>query len=383
MNTLIKIASSASPDTGVQFREGAYGRSGLRDFLRDVLALANAAVDGKRYLVTGISFDENNQRRVSGVDNEDFMGKPSYQSLVADYIEPPVHIKYQPVTLQRKTVGVFEISDCRDKPYMMRIDYSETLRRGDAYVRVNDNSITMGRRQLQLLFEKKFQESVPTNLIEVGFPGEIVHKNLDIATTDLSSLPSAIAAAKLRQMADVYSSPSNHGSTTVLARLTHARLFGADSPYEAKSSTELQQEINDIEHKHRDSDERFLYGENGNDIQLVIYNQGDQPIEDASLSLVLPNHNAFFVAQKLPGSLRAAAGTSTEADYPVVNLKDDLIQVSARLGELPPNEPTFAFEIPLRICVGAQLRGRRLGIHYSVFGSNLSKPAKGKLRLVF
>ena len=34
---------------------------------------------------------------------------------------------------------------------MMRIDYSETLRRGDAYARVNTNTVKLGRRQLQAL----------------------------------------------------------------------------------------------------------------------------------------------------------------------------------------------------------------------------------------
>ena len=59
---------------------------------------------------------------------------------------------------------------------MMRIDYSEKLRRGDAYMRVNDAAIKMGRRQLSDLFERKFRDSVSAGDIEIGFPGEIIHK---------------------------------------------------------------------------------------------------------------------------------------------------------------------------------------------------------------
>ena len=48
MNRLARIARSATPSTGVQFRASAYGKAGIEDFLRDVLAIANAAVDGPR-----------------------------------------------------------------------------------------------------------------------------------------------------------------------------------------------------------------------------------------------------------------------------------------------------------------------------------------------
>jgi hypothetical protein len=58
------------------------------------------------------------------------------------------------------------------------------------------------------------------------------------------------------------------------------------------------------------------------------------------------------------------------------------VYVSSTLGAVPVNSPVTAFRAPLRICVGKELRGRRLGIRYSLFGSNLREPAKGKLRFM-
>jgi len=60
---------------------------------------------------------------------------------------------------------------------MMRIDHSETLRRGDAFVRVKDTAIKLGRTQLQRLFEKKFHDAAAEKRIEIGFAGEIIHKD--------------------------------------------------------------------------------------------------------------------------------------------------------------------------------------------------------------
>jgi hypothetical protein len=384
---LAKIVRSATPGTGVQLRRESYGKNGIRQFLRDVVAMANAAVGGSRYIIVGAETDNKGNKRLASISPDDFSGKPSYQGLVSDFIEPPIRLKYQAVNVDGKRVGVFEISDCQDRPYMMRVDHSETLRRGDAYIRMDNAAIKMGRRQLQQMFERKFRDSVSGDRVEIGFPGEIIHKDFKIRTVDLAQLPSAIASTKLKQLLDIQNSAKDSGSTTVMARLTHARLFGSDSPYENRSADEIVEEMAAIEKKHALDDAHFLYETSAEKVQLVVYNQGDEPIQDASLSIVLPNHNAFYVADKLPKLPRngeyvdRAKGDTSE--YPTVNLKDDAIHVSNTLGEIPTYTPVDAFQMPLRICVGSALKGRKLGIRYSLFGSNLRTPAKGKLRLLF
>ena len=45
MNRILKIVRSAVPDTQLQLRPEAYGSAGIRHFLRDVIAMANAASD--------------------------------------------------------------------------------------------------------------------------------------------------------------------------------------------------------------------------------------------------------------------------------------------------------------------------------------------------
>ena len=132
MDHLVKIARTATPDSGVQFRSHAYGTDGVRAFLRDVLALANASVEGSRYIVIGVDFDARGRKQKHGVPEEDFAGKPSYQALANEYVEPPVRLRYKPVSFDGTRVGVFEIGDCQDRPSMMRAEFDETLRRGDA-----------------------------------------------------------------------------------------------------------------------------------------------------------------------------------------------------------------------------------------------------------
>ena len=387
MNRLLKIARAASPGKNTQFRKDKYGSSDIRSFLRDVLAMANAPVEGPRYIIVGADYDAQGHKRLNSIDADDFSGKPSYQSLANEYIEPSVRIRYKPVSIEGKRIGVFEIGDCQDRPYMMRIDYSEKLRRGDAYIRTKDSALKMGRRQLAELFERKFRDSVSADDIEIGFPGEIIHKELQLNCCDLSQLPSAEASKKLDELFAVRNQSKKTGSTTVMARLTHARLFGADDPYVDRSPDDLMKEMKELRHKYRDHDNHFLFESRAEHVQMVVYNQGQEPIVDASLSLIMPNHNAFYVAATLPKVPRddgfADCTPDEIAAYPSVTLKDDSVQVTSKIGDIPIGEPIDVFVSPLRLCVGKDLGGKRFGIRYALHGQNLRSPAKGKLRLIF
>ena len=385
MDVLLKIARSATPDSGVHFRAHAYGKADARAFLRDVLALANASVEGNRYIGIGVDFDTRGRKRRHQVDPADFKGKPSYQALAAEYIEPAVRIRYKPVSFDGTRVGVFEIGDCQDRPYMMRVDFDEQLRRGDAYKRVNDAAVKMGRRQLMELFERKFRDAVSSSDIEIGFPGDIIHKDITIPTCDLSEMPSALASQKLEEMLEIRNMSHRSGSTTMVARLTHARLYGTQEPYIDRSPDEIMTELAEIRGKYRNHDNNFLFNDRAERLQLVVYNQGEDTINDASLSLALPNHNAFYVADTLPKRIldeRFVDRTPDEiSSYPGVTLKDSAIHVNCSIGNIPPGAPIEVFTTPLRVCVGSDLQGRRFGIRYVLNAQNQSTPTKGQLKV--
>ncbi len=387
MNRTAHIVQSATPSDAVQFRKRAYGKGGIRDFLRDVLAMANVSADGHRYIVVGMDFDAEGKKRVHGVKRDDFGGKPAYAELVSDHIEPAVHVHYERVTHGDKQVGVFEIGDCDDRPYMMRVDHSETLRRGDAYLRVNDEAVKMGRRQLLTLFEQQFQESVSPASIEVGFPGEIIHKKLKVPPCNFDKLPSAVAAAKLQELIDVKNQVHTSLVSTIVARLTHARLFGSDSPYEQRSVEELMAELQHLKSQYREHDDHFLFEQKATRLQLVVYNQGGEALRDVKYALLLPVHDELCIADQLPKLQRdgsfAERAPRERSEYPTVTQRESAIRVAGSLDEIPAGEPVELLRSPLRICVGTALKGRRVGIQYQLNAANLRTPAKGTLRLLF
>ena len=71
------------------------------------------------------------------------------------------------------------------------------------------------------------------------------------------------------------------------------------------------------------------------------------------------------------------------ASYPAVSLKDDAINVTAKIGDIPVGEPVDVFVSPLLMCIGSELGGRRFGMRYRLHGQNLRAPASGQLKLIF
>jgi len=147
-----------------------------------------------------------------------------------------------------------------------------------------------------------------TARIEIGFPGDIIHKDNKLPTCSLAQLPSAIASSKLHELIEAKTQVHASASNTMVA--------------------------------------------------------GRLP--------------------KLPRDDRFVDRTPAEqADYPAVTVRDNAISISVKLGDIPPGEPIEVFKTPLRLCIGSDLKGRRIGIQYSLFAQNLRSAATGKLRLLF
>ena len=373
-----RIIDGCAPDSGTQFRKKPYGVRGMRDLLRDVMALANAEADGPRYIIVGIEVDSRGRRSFCSVNVGDFDGKPDYLSLVRDYIEPELNIRYERAYINGQKIGCFEITDCHQQPYMMRIDFSETLRRGDAYMRVTNAAIKMGRQQLHSRFKAHFQNSVSANSIEIGFPGEVILKDLHLNCRDLTAMPSAMAAGKLEQL--MQAQLDTKGADSLMARMMHARLYGSDQPYVSRSPEDLLLEMGQIRARYAAEDRRFLFGGSATKVQTVVYNQAAEPVLDASLVMLMPKHDEFHVADR-PAD--AEQRLDDDSKYPIVDVLKHAIRISQRIGDIPAGEPVAIFPAPVLVCVGPSLAGRKFGIRYSLTGQNLRSPAEGKLRLFF
>lgn len=170
------------------------------------------------------------------------------------------------------------------------------------------------------------------------------------------------------------------GSTSMVARLAHARLYGSDEPYVSRSPEELMLELDQVGFKYAEQDREFLFGANAQTIQTQIFNHGSEPITNATLVLVLPRDDEFLVARRVPSKSQAS---NDDATYPTVTLQNNAVRITQKIGTIPANNMINVFAEPLRVFAGHALKGRKFGIRYGLEGQNLRSAVKGRLRLLF
>ena len=91
-----------------------------------------------------------------------------------------------------------------------------------------------------------------------GFPGRNhAQGNHAADLRPVGEMPSALASQKLEEMLRIRNMSGNSGSTTMVARLTHARLYGTEAPYEHRSPEEIMGELAEIRSKFRNQDSQF------------------------------------------------------------------------------------------------------------------------------
>jgi hypothetical protein len=100
MSSLEKTIRTARAGDSVVLRERPYAQVEKQAFLRDVIGLANALVDGPRYLILGVRDQGAHQREFVGMTEAEIAeGRKIYQALILKYVEPDLAIDFNALNL--------------------------------------------------------------------------------------------------------------------------------------------------------------------------------------------------------------------------------------------------------------------------------------------
>ncbi|MFD2672227.1 AlbA family DNA-binding domain-containing protein [Marinicrinis sediminis] len=139
----------------VDFKKNQYQNS--EDLLKDILAMANANIENKkRYIIIGVKYLPDGSRELHSIPNNDFKDDSDYQELVRSNIEPEIQFKYIPVEFQGKLLGVFEIEECDDRPYVMKKTYKR-LEKGFCYIRRGSQNGRVIREDLEVIYGDRYK----------------------------------------------------------------------------------------------------------------------------------------------------------------------------------------------------------------------------------
>ena len=120
MNDFEYLIAHENEHTYLDFKAIQYIKDKHEDFLKDLIAIANASGNQDRHIILGVNYKNNGERDILGIEAEDFIDSAQYQQLAYENIEPKIDFDYFPYNFKGDKLGILKIFDCNDKPYMMK-----------------------------------------------------------------------------------------------------------------------------------------------------------------------------------------------------------------------------------------------------------------------
>jgi len=383
MSSLEKIIRSRRAGPSVAFRERAYGSVERQGLIRDILGLANALVDGSRYLIMGVRDGGPDDRSFVGISNEELdQAYESYQTQFSRYIEPALKIDLETMELDGVPVAILALNDCAEQPYLLKENLSNAMREGSGWIRRTTEPRRLRRKDLQQLFDKTALSPAHHPTIQVGFTGQGPEEEVTLTVLDLSELPSAIAGAKFRMLMEAkQASQDVEGrATTRLERLVHAREFGGTKPYHQTTETSLMRRMGATEDEYHWADDYYVYETRTHKLNLSLENIGAVGLRDGLLTLDFPRLDGLGISEYI----RIAPDSEDEESpkgYPKIETGERRIRVQAKVRSVPRHSTVPAFQQPLRVWVREQVKGRTLPVDYRLQSASLREPVAGTLRI--
>ncbi len=378
--------------SALDFKSEQYRKGSHEALLKDVLAMANADVEGDRHVVIGVKHLPDGSREIIGIERSAFVDPATYQELVRANIEPSIDVDYLSVDLDGKVLAVLRISGCEDPPYLMKKDFG-ALKIGDGFIRKGSHQARLTRSDFDRMIASKTPLGPSESDLVISLDPT---KHIDRLTIDPLidvALPSARAAATIRAiLAEREEHRKNPGlrkfGPAVLANITMPSIFGGQ-PYHLRSDNELREDLENIAEAYIEDDLYELYEEHAFKLNIYITNQGTAYVEDAEIELTLPELDGLLVADQIhrkPArgsfpSIDSLDGLAMPYTYPTVQSVGNSILISDQIGEIKHQRTTEAFADPVRVAFGPDTAGEALQITCRIHARNLSEPVTRVLTL--
>ena len=373
--------------TALDFKAIQYTRDKHEALLKDVIAMANAHVEGTRRIVVGVKLKPDGSRDIVPIPRQDVVDAAIYQQLVRENIEPALDLTYEPYEYNGQLVAVLVLPACADQPYMMRKDFGK-LTRGACYVRRGCHQFAATRAEMDRMYAARQQVNRFSGLVAIGFADTDYAKEIVLPLLGRSELPSDRAAAKIERILEKKKRERHQGKLIADALRLHAlegrglnSLFGP-IPYEERSISTLEGDLREVKTTYQDDDAYEILEVRSHKLNLHILNKGTEYLEDASVLLEVQKDDAYMIAESIVSEPDHrsilerfhAHASMASMHYPAVETRDGIIRVSQHVGDIRHGMPTLAFQEDLRLVLLAPPRDGAIQLKVSLFGKNLAAP---------
>lgn len=389
MNSIDDIIQYENESNYLDFKSIQYKKENYEDLITDLLAFANANVDGDKLIIIGIKKTPAGEITIIGIKQDEFIDSSVYQQIINENVEPDLNFDYTPYEYQGKILGLITIKNNNDKPYLLKKSF-KNLKKGDGYIRKGPHNVRLTRPDLESIYKQKQRINFQGSL-DIYF-SEYKTSYIQLQVLRDYKLPSTIEKEKiesilLQRKEKPYLNQVGNIHMSIMRNYAMSNMFRNKS-YDEKSDEELKNDLLTVEKDYRKHDAYDLFELNSHKINISVLNKGSEYIEDASIQLYIKNIEGLIIADKeyhKPVD-KSEFKIFTEPiipfrKYPEVTVHDNMYIVNESIGDIKHLIPQDVFKIPIHIILCPNLINKKIDIEVKIFARNISNPISSNLEI--
>ncbi|WP_139926354.1 helix-turn-helix domain-containing protein [Hymenobacter sp. DG01] len=381
--------------TFVDFKKTAYKPEIFFDFIKDVMAMANAPVEEDRYLIVGVKHYVDNSRDLIGLLPDDLLDDAVYHQLLRDHVEPLIPFEYFYTTVQGKLIGVFRIYNTHP-PYMMRKEFErgkQKLQVGDSFIRVGTSTARITRADIDQMFKRrltadpfagKLRVLLMVNGVTTATASTCADKVFP-SEANRQKITRILADKREKERLDKEKAQTNWSTHLVSQHLQSlqgtslAALAGrmqGGSRYEDRTIEQLEKNLAEVESTYREHDLYAKFEEQAHQLNFLLVNDSDQYVEDCSITITFKNDPGVSIATKIhpdPAQQHNYSAHVFRLGYPSVQEYRGYYMIEGSIKSIKHGVQNEAFQQALRLYIPGQAAGQQLLFKVALTAKNLKQ----------
>lgn len=400
------IIENDGESTNLDFKKEEYKKSGYSSLIKDVLSMANALNPDIKRIILGVKHKPDGSKEFIGINN--ITDQATLENIIQDNIEPNVNFKYYTYNFKDVTLGIIEIANNDDKPYMMKKDY-QPLVKGDIWIRKGSRQSRATREDLDKMIDFKRKVAFK-NKVTIGF-GKQLKTEINLPRSNISkeNLPSEIRKRELEGLIEKLDNRYNADKEKENSELTPLEkiasigygLFGEFDDTNKSIRTgyngftnlpvyqnkeEILNEISNLKSIYYEDDCYYLFEENSIKFNCKIYNDGTEFLEDVKIELFFDS-TVFVISQEIyeephSNNLLYQNVKVSNYNYPNVYADENCIVAEFCHDKIRHKTITDVFDEDLRVLVHPNIDIKGTEVKYKIGAKNLANPIEGSLKIV-
>lgn len=380
-------------NTCLDFKASEYGKDN-EALIKDIMSMANANSNATKYIILGVKDDINGEREIIGLD--EISDQAILENIIQENVESIIKFKYYKYLYKSKKLGIIEIYDNNDKPYMMKKDY-KNLKKGDSWIRKGSRQSRVVKEDINEMLKNKMNY-FDCRKLKIGMGSSLSDEiTLKFPVINYENQPSNVEKRHLRSLLEKLKKYEQEEFTindlilqlgtpeyrhaTKEIRIGYDRLGFPIYCNEKR----LLERIARVKEDYIEEDNYFFFEENSVKLNFSIYNDNNIFLEDVKIEFKIPK-DVFLVAKRIPAKpCYDSFGKKLPASfinwYPNMEEERNYYIVTNYFDNIRHKDLTKIFSEDLRCCKIKKYTGKQASIKYKISAKNLEKPIEKELVL--